>query len=77
MANRLHLGMSILNLLPQGVILPQEGVALLGQVVHLRPRLAKVALRVVEGRFERVDEVNVGLQVRLAVRELLREAGNL
>lgn len=69
--------MSLLNLHAESVVLTEERVALLGEVVHLRARLAKVAFRVVQRRFESVDEVDVGLEIRLAVRELLREASDL
>lgn len=63
MANCLDLGMRILYLLSESIVLTEEGVALLGEVVHLSTSLAKVALRVIERRLERVDQVNVGLQV--------------
>lgn len=44
MANSLDLGMSILNLLSESVVLTEEGVALLGEVVHLSASFAQVAL---------------------------------
>lgn len=59
----LILGVGLLDLLAERVVLAEELVALPGEVVHLRARLPQVALRVVQCRFERVDEVDVGLEV--------------
>lgn len=77
MPDSFDLGVSVLNLQSQGIVLAREGVTLLGEIVHLRASLAEIALRIVEGRLQRVDEVDVGLQVRLAVGELLAEASDL
>lgn len=49
MANSLYLGVSILDLHAKRLVLTEERVALLGEIVHLRACLAKVAFRVVQG----------------------------
>lgn len=54
-----------------------DGLALAGEVGRVETGLAQGALRIDEGRLERGDELNLRLEVRLGVRELLDELANL
>ena len=66
-----------------GVLLAQvldrggDGLALASELGRVEASLAQRALRVDEGRLERRDELDLGLEVRLGVRELLDELADL
>lgn len=73
----LDLVMGVSYLLPKLVVLLDIRIPLPSQVGHHRSSFAQIAFGIVERALECVDEVDVGLQIGLAVRQLFRQTSNL